>query len=496
MLSSPDFTATMDIAPNGIVNTTKQGGVVSIYYLGTLVGCFWGGSISDKYGRKSGTFFGTFWCIVGAALQSAAQNANWFLCARLIAGVGTGYLITIVPAWSAELARSHSRGASICRLFLFNYSGITVAYWLAFGVSFVDGGQGSFRWRFPIAFMTIPALILCCTIHFFPESPRWLIKSGRNEEALEIFRKIREDRANVNVEAEIAAEYEEIVRLVDQDKEHLTRNSLWAMPFGYKSGKLHYGRRVALAFGIQIMMEWGGITAVVIYGPIVFSQAGYDAVKVGWLSALNNTCGILGTYICSLIIDRLGRRKMLYVGSLGCSVSMFLAGAFAKLVVDHPENAQGYGAGSIVFLFFFTMFFSSTWLMVTWIYPTEIWPTEIRSRGNSFAVAGFAIGCAWTTLVNPIMFGNITYNTFWIFGIVNLLYIPIVWAFYPETTKRSLESIQFLFASSSPLVWSAEKEYKQLSDSHGGRLTLHDVLDDVEANGKEKPRQANGEPVN
>ena len=189
-------------------------------------------------------------------ITSITFVVDWFLCARLIAGVGTGHLITVVPCWGSELAPSHTRGKSVCLLFLANYTGIAVAYWIAFGVSYVDGGEGAFRWRFPIAFNIIPVLILSLTIWFFPESPRWLIKQDRHEEALEILHKLREDPVNGDVTAQVAGEFEEIRRVIASETQHATRDSLWAMPFGYQSGKLHYGRRVALAFGIQIMMEW------------------------------------------------------------------------------------------------------------------------------------------------------------------------------------------------------------------------------------------------
>jgi MFS family permease len=153
----------------------------------------------------------------------------------------------------------------------------------------------------------------------------------------------------------------------------------------------------------------GGITAVVVYSPVIFAQAGYGPTKASWISALNNTFGILGTFMSAFLIDRFGRRKLLFFGSAGCSISMFLGGAFSKLVVDHPDKAEQYGAAATLFLFLFTLCFSTTWLMVTWICiylcpsflsldPTEIFPTEVRAKGNSFAVAGFAVGCGWTTL--------------------------------------------------------------------------------------------------
>lgn len=135
-----------------------------------------------------------------------------------------------------------------------NYIGITVAYWLAFGLSFSDNHQ--VVWRFPLAFQCIPALILNIVIWFLPESPRWLVKKGHSEEAKEILTKIREGAGVGHSPEEVQTEYEEILRVVELETTFSARNSIFAMPFGYKSGKAHFARRTWLAFGIQIMMEW------------------------------------------------------------------------------------------------------------------------------------------------------------------------------------------------------------------------------------------------
>lgn len=156
--------------------------------------------------------------------------------------------------WSAEVAQSHSRGKFVCFVFLANYIGITVAYWLAFGLTFSDNPQ--VIWRFPLAFQCLPALILSVVIWFLPESPRWLVKKGRAEEAKEILTKVREGAGIGHSQEEVQVEYDEIVRVVELETTFSARNSIFAMPFGYKSGKAHFARRTWLAFFIQIMMEW------------------------------------------------------------------------------------------------------------------------------------------------------------------------------------------------------------------------------------------------
>jgi MFS family permease len=168
------------IGPDGspiITETLLQGGIMAIFYLGTLVGCLAGGSFGDKYGRIGTVGLGAAWAIFGAALQSSAMNPSWMLGSRFVNGIGTGILNGIVPAWASELADHTSRGTFIAMEFTLNIFGVVVAYWLAYGVSFIDNGESEIRWRFPIAFQILPLLFLLVVCWAFPESPRWLVKA-------------------------------------------------------------------------------------------------------------------------------------------------------------------------------------------------------------------------------------------------------------------------------------------------------------------------------
>ena len=119
--ADPGFIDMAKIGANGTVtNSTKQGGLVSAYYFGAIFGCFFGGWLADRYGRKKAVWLGSCFCLFGAALQSASQNANWFLCARVIAGIGIGFVNTIIPPWISELARAHNRGANFALVFVAN----------------------------------------------------------------------------------------------------------------------------------------------------------------------------------------------------------------------------------------------------------------------------------------------------------------------------------------------------------------------------------------
>ncbi|EIM84202.1 general substrate transporter [Stereum hirsutum FP-91666 SS1] len=451
-----------------ITEPTRQGGIVSIYYFGTLLGCLAAGIIGDKIGRIKTMWIGSVWVLVGASLQCSAQNIAWMLCARVINGIGTGFLNAVVPVWTAEVATHTSRGATIAMEFTLNIFGVVVAYWLEFGMGFIGDGNTEVRWRFPIAFQVLPLLVFMVVVPFMPESPRWLIKAGRNEEARHILYRLRwKEETDSDVQM-AQAEYDDIVGIVDLEKKHAGQNTYFSMFFGRHSGDLHIARRVQLNIWLQIVQEWAGIAAITVYAPTLFSEAGYSARKSEWLSGLNDITYCLSTLFAIYTIDRWGRRVGLWWGAVAQGICLLLAGGFGRLLKDHPEKAAEYGAAAAFFIFAYTAVFGATWLTIPWVYPTETFPLEVRAKGMAWGVVGWSIGNGWLTLMNPIMFSAIAENTFYIFAAVNFLSIPLVWAFYPETANRTLEEMDLLFASKSPFVWEMEKNFAKLKAENQG----------------------------
>ncbi|KAI5121479.1 hypothetical protein M0805_003935 [Coniferiporia weirii] len=471
--TSPDYVRTMGLgystyegSEQGYVATitrpTKQGGIVSIYYFGTLIGCLWAGSMGDKIGRIKTMFFGSLWVLVGASLQTSAQNTAWMLCARVINGIGTGFLNVIVPVWSAEVASHTSRGAFIAFEFTLNILGVVVAYWLEFGLSFIADGNTQIRWRLPVGFQILPILVFMTVIWLMPESPRWLAKVGRTEEARIILGNLRAD-GDANA-LNVTEEFDEIMEVVVLEKEHSGRTTYFAMFFGIGWGDLHVARRVQLSIWLQIVQEWVGIAAVTVYAPVIFSQAGYGSKKSEWLSGVNTITYMLSTLVAAATIDRFGRRAGLWVGAVVQGIAMILAGAFSRLALDNPELAQQYGGAGAFCVFLYTATFGATWLVIPWVYPTETFPLDVRAKGMAWGVFGWSIGNGWLTLLNPVMFAAIRENTLHIFGAVNFLTLPLVWAFYPETANRTLEEVDLLFATRSPFAWDEERNFQRLKE--------------------------------
>ncbi|KAL6240257.1 hypothetical protein RBB50_012823 [Rhinocladiella similis] len=463
-------------AEAGLVKVDKsllQGGIVAVYYLpGTLFGAWFGGWLGDKFGRINTIGIAAIWAIIGASLQCSAQNANWMFCARVFNGIGTGILNAITPVWATETAAYTSRGQFVSIEFTLNIFGVVAAYWIEYGTSFYGDGTSPFIWRFPIAFQIVPLISLLCVIWFMPESPRWLVKAGREKEARWLLGRLRGEDGGDEGLAE--AEFQDIRNICELEAETSRQQSYFSMFFGIGSGKLHTARRVQLVIWLQILQEWIGIAGITIYGPSIFTIAGITAKDRLWVSGLNDITYMFATLICVFTLDRIGRRWTLYWGAVGQGICCFAAGGLARATMNASgSNKTSLGAGATFFVFLYTAIFGATWLTVPWLYPAEIFPLQVRARGNAWGVVGWSIGNGWPVfadfeqvLLLPTIFARLNEKTLYIFGAVNAFSLLVVWAFYPETNQRTLEEMDLVFASDSIWNWEAEKNFAILKEEN------------------------------
>jgi len=495
---TPGFIQMADIGSDGVVtNTTKQGGLAAAYYFGAMWGCFFGGWVGDKFGRKKGVFVGAWLCMAGGALMSGSVDSNMFIIARVIAGLGIGFINAIVPSWVSELSQAHNRGSSFSLIFVANFGGIILAYWYAIAffpmvliimltynrINYgIRNSNITFRWRFPLGFMCIPMLIVVLMVPTIPESPRWLIANGRRAEAIDILSKIRGDLSLDD--PKLVLEVEQLDAVVEASY-HKRNNYINLVLGGRYSGKLHLGRRVVMGFALQQIQQWTGILAIATWAGELFTLAGFAPGKSAWLAGLLNTFGVFGTAAAALVIDRYGRRVSLLISFVIQGIALFLVAALIKTSQEHqltdPTEASKLGTAAASFLFVFIWFFTMFNIVPCWIYGTEIWPQEVRAKGYSFTILGWAIGCGMTTFVIPILLQRLGWATFVFFGALNAVASPIIYFFYPETANRSLEEMNLIFTSDSWLVSENMKEYHRRVEAAGGNIAVaaRTLLDEV-----------------
>jgi MFS family permease len=220
------------------------------------------------------------------------------------------------------------------------------------------------------------------------------------------------------------------------------------------------------------MASWTGITAVTAYSPTLLRAAGYSTLTQNGLAGGLNTVGIIGTIISAQIVDRLGRRLCLMLGAFGLFAVNLIAASLYEASRSQPQNATKFAPAAVTMLFLFNLIYASTWGTVAFLIPTEIWSSNMRAQGNGFGITGWATGVGMTVLVNPVMFGQLENRTYFLFAGLNLLWIPVVYLFYPETAGRSLESIEALFSTGSLFNWSMEQAYRDQGKMVSGKKDL------------------------
>ncbi|KAK5942697.1 hypothetical protein PMZ80_005263 [Knufia obscura] len=426
--------------------STIQGISVAAYNIGCFCGaisCIW---IGDILGRRKTIFLGSAIMVIGATLQASAFDLSHFIIGRVVTGLGNGMNTSTVPTWQSECSKSHRRGQLVMVEGALITGGIMISYWLDFALSFAPG---QVAWRFPIAFQLVFAIIILTFILELPESPRWLILKGHEDEALNVLGALSDKSPDDHyIQSEFAAIKDTVL---------LQKDTKFSDMFTMTEDR-HF-HRVVLAYVNQMFQQISGINLITYYAPYIFeNEIGLSPLISRLLAAANGTEYFLASWIAVFTIEKVGRRKLMLFGAAGMSGSMVILAAMTAI------GGSGPGIVAATFLFIFNTFFAIGWLGMTWLYPAEIVPLRIRAPANALATSGNWIFNFLVVMITPVSFSSIGYRTYIIFAVINAFIFPCVYFFYPETAYRSLEEMDGIFRNTADglkgwltVVWTAKK---------------------------------------
>ena len=399
------------------LSTWMQEVLVIAVLIGVMIGALIGGTVADRVGRRKTLVWGAILFIAGSILAPLSPNVYVLFVARTLLGIAVGFTSVTAPVYVSELAPPQSRGMLIGLYQFALTSGIALAdlvgYWFA-------ASQG---WRWMFAFGLVPALLFLFMVLTVPESPRWLFAQNRVAEA-ELVLKSYTDEAGARLLLED-------IRLSLMTKMERRWSALWSPAV---RGSLF------IAVGFMLLVPATGINAVLYYGPQIFSLAGISsdksAIFATFLVAITN---VLATVIALVLVDRAGRKPLLFAGLGGMTVALLMLA-----VCFHNQAALGHSLGLIATscLMFFITCYAFSLGPIAWILVSEVFPLRLRGRGVaaatlSFGTSNFIVSLTFLSLLKAAG-TSLTFIIYGAFCILTLIFVRYV---IPETKGRELESI-------------------------------------------------------
>lgn len=417
------------------LDALQQGWYVGCALVGSIIGVLFAGILSDKFGRKFTMILSAILFSTSAIGCAVSVDFNQLVVYRIIGGVGIGVVSIISPLYISELAVAQYRGRLVSLYQLAVTIGFLGAYLvnyqlLGYSTSNPDIVTGWWSlifvtevWRGMLGMEILPALLFFIIIFLIPESPRWLILKGREEKATNILERIYTSSKDALFQL---AETKSV--LSSESK------SEWKL-------LLQPGIRKAVIIGVCIAMlgQFMGVNAVLYYGPSIFENAGLSGGDSLFYQVLVGLVNTLTTVLALVIIDKIGRKKLVYYGVSGMVISLIL-------IATYFIYGESWGISSIFLLVFFLFYVfccAVSICAVVFVLLSEMYPTRVR--GFAMSIAGFAlwIGTYLIGQLTPWMLQNLTpAGTFILFAIMCVPYMLIVWKLVPETTGKSLEEIE------------------------------------------------------
>jgi MFS transporter, SP family, arabinose:H+ symporter len=401
------LTQTFHLSPGAL------GFTVSSALWGTIIGSMLAGIPGDRFGRRDSLRIMAVLYVVSALGCAFAANLPMLVTARFLGGLGIGGSSVLGPMYIAEIAPAKWRGRLV-GLFQFNIVfGILLAYFSNYVFGTLQLGDAEWRWKLGVS--AVPALLFLLMLFGIPRSPRWLVKKQRLDEARDVLRMIGEEHYE--------RQLNEIARSIDA--EHVTNDSLFSWKYRFP---------IFLAVSIGMFNQLSGINAILYYLNDIFAYAGFSKVSGDLQAVVIGATNLIFTMIAMSVIDRIGRKTLLLVGSVGTAAC--LAGVAAIFLTHSHQNLL------VWLLTGYIAFFAFSQGAVIWVFISEVFPNRVRAKGQSLGSFSHWFMNALISGIFPLVAASSGGYPFIFFAVMMVLQFFVVLTVYPETKGFSLEEMQ------------------------------------------------------
>lgn len=401
------------------LDVNQKGFAVSSAIFGCILGVAVSGNLADKVGRKNSLLLTALLFLISAIASAIAYSYIFFVVARIIGGIGVGAASMLSPLYISEISPANKRGTLVTLYQLAIVLGINIVFFFNYKVAqySTEAWNVDFGWRYMVGSEVVPAMLFFIALLIVPESPRWLLKKGREEEALNVLTKVNTEEQAIKVLQDIDLALK---------KEKGTFKELFEP-----------GLRMAMLIGIILALfsQITGINSIMYYAPEILKSAGFGVDSALMQTVIIGVVNTIFTFVAIKYIDDLGRRTLLLWGASGMALCLFGIGLLYQLAFTD-------GPWLLILILGFVGCFAMSLGPIPWVIISEIFPTKMRGTAMSLAIVVLWVGVVIISQFTPVLLKMGESITFWIFMINAILFLIFTVRFIPETKGKTLEEIE------------------------------------------------------